>query len=89
MKPKQEEYSNAVEIFVKPNSNKFKITNDGFVVLCKEQPIEGKVNKELLKEFLKVFHAKVELVSGLTSRQKILLITGVSKGKVEKLLCTK
>ncbi len=77
-----------VEVFVKPNSKRFKITiDDGeIVVFCTEQPVKGKVNKELVKEFSKLFHAKVEFVSGLTSKQKRLLITGVEKSEVEQLL---
>jgi uncharacterized protein (TIGR00251 family) len=80
-----------IEVFVKPNSPKFKIAidNDEIVVFCAEQPVKGKVNKELVKEFSKLFHAKVELVSGLTSKQKRLLITGVAKSKVEQLLRAK
>jgi uncharacterized protein (TIGR00251 family) len=80
-----------IEVFVKPNSNKFKITvDDGeIVVFCTEQPVKGKVNKELVKEFSKLFHTKVEIVSGLTSKQKRLLIAGVGKSEVEQLLCAK
>ena len=77
-----------IEVFVKPNSPKFKMTvDDGeIVVFCMEQPVKGKVNKELVKEFSKLFHAKVELVSGFTSKQKRLLIKGVGKSEVEPLL---
>jgi uncharacterized protein (TIGR00251 family) len=80
-----------IEVFVKPNSPKFKITIDNgeIVVFCAEQPVKGKVNKELVKEFSKLFHAKVELVSGLTSKQKRLLIAGVGKSEVEQLLRAK
>jgi uncharacterized protein (TIGR00251 family) len=80
-----------IEVFVKPNSKRFKITvDDGeIVVFCTEQPVKGKVNKELVKEFSKLFHTKVEIVSGLTSKQKRLLIAGVGKSEVEQLLCAK
>jgi uncharacterized protein (TIGR00251 family) len=80
-----------IEVFVKPNSKRFKITvDDGeIVVFCTEQPVKGKVNKELAKEFSKLFHTKVEIVSGLTSKQKRLLIAGVGKSEVEQLLCAK
>jgi len=80
-----------IEVFVKPNSPKFEIAidDDAIVVFCTEQPVKGKVNKELVKEFAKLFHAKVEIVSGLTSKQKRLLITGVEKSKVEQLLRAK
>ncbi len=88
MNLKETEDGVVVEVFVKPNSKRFKITiDDGeIVVFCTEQPVKGKVNKELVKEFSKLFHAKVEFVSGLTSKQKKLLITGVEKSEVEQLL---
>jgi uncharacterized protein (TIGR00251 family) len=77
-----------LEVLVKPNSQRFDIVvdDDEIVVFCTEQPVKGKVNKELVKAFSKLFHAKVELVSGLTSKQKRLLITGVAKNEVEQLL---
>jgi uncharacterized protein (TIGR00251 family) len=76
-----------IEVFVKPNSPKFEIAidDDAIVVFCTEQPVKGKVNRELVKEFAKLFRTKVEIVSGLTSKQKRLLITGVEKSKVEQL----
>ena len=88
MNLKETEDGVVVEVFVKPNSKSFKITiDDGeIVVFCTEQPVKGKVNKELVKEFSKLFHAKIEFVSGLTSKQKRLLITGVAKSEVEQLL---
>jgi uncharacterized protein (TIGR00251 family) len=80
-----------IKVFVKPNSHRFEITiDDGeIVVFCTEQPVKGKVNKELVKEFSKLFHAKVKIVSGLTSKQKGLFITGVLKSDVEQLLRAK
>ena len=80
-----------IEVFVKPDSQKFKIDVDDeeIVVFCTEQPVKGKVNKELLKAFSKLFHAKVEVFSGLTSKQKRLLIVGVGQKKVKQLLRAK
>jgi len=77
-----------IEVFVKPNQPKFNVTIDGdeILVFSTEEPVKGKVNKELIKELSKLFHAKVELVSGVTSRQKQLLIKGVGKKQVEQLL---
>lgn len=44
-----------VEVFVKPNSAKFEVFLEGgeVVVRSTEEPTKGKVNKELIKEFLK------------------------------------
>jgi len=91
MNVKETENGIVIEVFVKPNSKRFDITVDGseIVVFCTEQPVKGKVNKELVKEISKLFHAKVDLVSGFTSKQKRLLITGIAKNEVEQLLRSK
>jgi len=77
-----------MEIFVKPKSRDFKIMieADEIVVFCREEPVEGKVNKEIIKELSKLFHRKVELVSGFSSRQKRLLIVEAKKNEVEQAL---
>lgn len=79
-----------LEVFVKPKSTKFEVTLEGdeVVVRCTEEPVKGKVNKELLKALSKLFHTNVELVSGATSRQKRLLLKGIEKSEVERLLRT-
>ncbi len=79
-----------LEVFVKPKSQKFEVTFEGddVVVRCTEEPVKGKVNKELLKALSKLFHTNVELVSGATSRQKRLLLKGIEKSEVERLLRT-
>ena len=80
-----------LDVNVKPNSKEFKIVVEGdeIVVFCVEAPVKGKVNKELVKEFSRLFHSKVELVSGFTSRQKKLLIRGFRKSEVERILLRK
>jgi uncharacterized protein (TIGR00251 family) len=77
-----------LEVFVKPKSREFRITveQDKIVVYCREEPIKGKVNKEIVKEFSKLFHCKVELISGSTSKQKRLLIRGIEKSEAKRLL---
>ena len=77
-----------IEVYVKPNQPKFKITFDGDEILVHstEEPVKGKVNKQLIKEISKLFHTNVELVSGATSRQKKLLVKGVAKKEVERCL---
>ena len=78
-------------IFVKPNSAKFKVEMDGteIVVYSTEEPVKGKVNKEIIKELSKLLHAEVELASGATSRQKQLFIKGMDKDRAEQLLESK
>ena len=77
-----------IEVFVKPNQPKFNVKLDGdeIIVSCTQEPVRGKVNKELIKELSKLFHAEVELVSGLTSKQKRMLLRNVGKTETEKLL---
>jgi uncharacterized protein len=80
-----------IRVFVKPNSPNFKIELDGdeIVVCSTEEPVRGKVNKEILKEFSKLFHAKVELASGFTSKEKQLVVKGLGKHQVEQILALK
>ena len=77
-----------ITIFVKPSSPKFSVEIDGseIVVFATEEPVKGKVNKEILKEFSKLLHVKVELAAGATSRQKQLFVQGITKSEAEKLL---
>jgi uncharacterized protein (TIGR00251 family) len=76
-----------IEVFVKPKQPKFNVQLDGdeIIVSCTEEPVKGKVNKELIKELSKLFRAEVEMVSGFTSKQKRLLIKNMSKSDVETL----
>ena len=75
-------------IFVKPNSAKFNVEFDAneIVVHSTEEPVKGKVNKEIIKEFTKLLHTKVEFAAGLTSKQKQLFVSGMTKQRVENLL---
>ncbi len=77
-----------IEVFVKPNQPRFeaKIDGDEILVLSTEEPVKGKVNKEIIKELSRLFHAEVKLVSGSTSKQKHLLVKGVEKSEIERLL---
>jgi Uncharacterized conserved protein len=77
-----------LSIFVKPNSPEFKIELDGdeVVVYATEEPEKGKVNKEIIKELTRRFHAQVELMSGATSKEKKLFIQGIGKQELEQVL---
>jgi uncharacterized protein len=78
----------SITIFVKPNSPKFKIEFEGseIIVYSTEEPVKGKVNKEIIKEFTKLLHTKVELTSGFTSKEKQLFIKSIGKQQIEQLL---
>jgi uncharacterized protein (TIGR00251 family) len=88
MKTTETKDGTIIEVFVKPNQPKFdvKIDGDEIVVFSTEEPVKGRVNKEIIKELTKRFHTKVELISGSTSRQKRLLIKNVDKAEVDRLL---
>jgi uncharacterized protein (TIGR00251 family) len=77
-----------VGVFVKPNSGGFqlKIEGDEVVVMCRESPVKGRVNRELIKEFSRIFKSRVEIVSGLTSRQKKVLIRDISIEEAKSVL---
>ena len=79
-----------ITIFVKPNSPNFNIKFEGseIIVHATEEPEKGKVNKEILKEFSNLLHAKVVLASGATSRQKTLFAAGIRKDQAEQFLRT-
>lgn len=77
-----------IEIFVKPNQSDFKIMvdYDEILVSSTEEPVKGRVNKEITKELAKFFHARVEIISGLTSKQKQLLVKGLKVEEVQQAL---
>jgi hypothetical protein len=91
MKIIETKQGSVLEVSVKPNSEEFKIVvkEDEIVVFCQKEPVKGKVNKELLNEFSRLFHKDVELVSGFTSRQKRVLIRGVGRSEAERILLGK
>ena len=79
-----------LDVHVKPNSKKFrvKLDEDEIVVSCREAPVKGKVNKELLKQLSRLFSRKVELISGFTSRQKKFLISNIEAKEVNRILAS-
>jgi len=80
-----------LEVYVKPRSKEFKIVAEGeeIIVFCKEEPIRGKVNKELVKQLSRIFHRNVKLVSGFTSKQKKVLIEDAEETEIEHVLLRK
>ena len=80
-----------MEVYVKLRSKEFKIVAEGeeIIVFCKEEPVKGKVNKELIKQLSRIFHKNVKLVSGFTSKQKKVLIEDAEKTEIEHVLSRK
>jgi len=79
-----------LDVHIKPNSKEFqlKLDEDMLIVSCREAPVKGKVNKELLKQLSRLFSRKVELVSGFTSRQKKLLVNDITGEEINKILAS-
>ncbi|MGA2310180.1 MAG: DUF167 domain-containing protein [Candidatus Bathyarchaeia archaeon] len=88
MKLRETEKGLILDVYVKPRSKEFRIMVEGdeIVVHCSEEPVGGRVNRELVKELSRLFGKKVELVSGSSSRQKRLLIKDAEKSEIERAL---
>jgi len=63
-----------------------RVEGNEVVVLCRESPVKGRVNKELIKEFSRIFKKRVEVVAGFTSRQKKVLIRGITVDEAKSIL---
>jgi uncharacterized protein (TIGR00251 family) len=79
-----------LDVHVKPKSKKFRVEvdRDEVVVSCREAPLKGKANRELLKQLSRLFGRKVELVSGFTSRQKRFLVSDIGAEEVKRILAS-
>lgn len=77
-----------MEVTVKPRSRAFKVIIEGenIMVFCTEEPVKGRVNKEIIKELTRLFHRKVELVSGFSSREKKFFVRDITKSEIAVLL---
>jgi len=77
-----------LEVHVKPSSRTFQLIleDDKLTVMCHEAPVKGKVNRELVKGLSRLFNRRVELVSGLTSRQKRVLLRDIRAVEAERVL---
>ena len=64
-------------LVVKTNKNISEIVDfkDGiFYLNIKEKPIEGKANLEIIKFFKRQFNCKIDIVSGKSSKKKLIKI---------------
>lgn len=73
-----------VDIEVSPNSKKFEISDfndwrNRIEVRIKQIPQKGKANKEISKEFSKLFDCEVAIFKGEKSSQKTLIFKDSSK----------
>jgi len=70
-----------IQVKVKPNSKVGEVSQegDGFVVKVKEPPKEGRANRaviRLLAEHFGVPQSQIKILSGFTTRNKIIEIAG-------------
>ena len=70
---------NKLKVLIKPNSPKnsilgFDSSKKALKISIKAVPKKGKANQELIKFISKLLKKKVEIIKGLTSRNKILKI---------------
>jgi len=77
-----------LDMHVKPNSREFQIKTeeDELVVFCRETPVKGRVNRELIRELSRLFKRRVEILSGFSSRQKKILIRDIDAEEVKQIL---
>mgnify|MGYP001947890862 CR=1 FL=1 len=66
-------HNNTIKLKVIPNSSKMELVEDKQLKLyLKAIPDKNKANLELIKFFKKKFNLKVEIKSGIKSRDKVL-----------------
>ena len=77
-----------LDVYVKPKSKEFKIEkeDDRFAVFCRESPVKGRVNRELIKELSRLFKRRVEIISGFSSRKKRVLIQDIDMNEIRQVL---
>ena len=80
-----------IDVEISPNAKKNEIGGINewgkrIIIKIKAQPIEGKANKEIIKFLKKTFKRDVEIVSGLTSSQKTILVIGADKKEIINML---
>jgi uncharacterized protein (TIGR00251 family) len=79
-----------LDVYVKPKSSKFRVEVDvdEVIVSCREAPVKGKVNRELVKKLSRLFNIQVELVAGVSTRKKKILIRGIEAEEVNRVLAS-
>lgn len=88
MKIKEIKAGIILEVLVKPKSksSKIEITDGEVRCFCKKPPINGRANIELIKLFSNLFRVETKIISGITTNQKRILLTGLKRTSFEKIL---
>jgi uncharacterized protein (TIGR00251 family) len=84
MKLLKTDHGVVLNVYVKPDSRDFKIEveDDELVICCRETAVKGKVNRELVKELTRFFKKRTVVIAGFTSKQKKILIKGITLEEV-------
>jgi len=78
-----------ISIKVITNSKEFKIRiidKNEIRVYCKSKPENNRVNLEVVTMFSRLFNSKVSIISGIRSKNKKLLLKGVSSDLLKRRL---
>jgi uncharacterized protein (TIGR00251 family) len=77
-----------LDVEIKPRSNAFRllIDHDRIIIFCSEEPVKGKVNKELVKELSRLLKKEVSIITGFSRRHKRLLVRNCEEHELRHLL---
>ena len=70
---------------IKPNSSEFEISkfSETVIIYTKNQPENNKANIEIIKDLGKIFGKPVRILRGLKSKNKVILIEGITEKEFE------
>lgn len=76
-----------VKVIPKSGRSDLKIVGNSLKVWLKSAPEDGKANAELMRtlaEYFDISRSRITIVSGISSRNKIVDIEGITPVKIEK-----
>jgi uncharacterized protein (TIGR00251 family) len=79
----------SVKVIPKSGRSELKMVGNSLKVWLKSAPADGKANDELLRTLADKFgvtKSSVEIISGFSSRNKIVDILGVTSDEIKKIL---
>jgi uncharacterized protein (TIGR00251 family) len=74
-----------IYVYVMPSSKVTRIEgveNGRLVIKVSSPPVKGKANAELLKTLKKALKARVSIISGETSKEKVVKVDGLTPSEV-------
>ena len=73
---------------IEPRSPSFRvlISDNQIIIECRNPPVKGKANKEIIKELQRLTKHKVKIISGHRSRKKTILLESINPIEVRKIL---